>query len=85
LQATEVSRFIADHRVPFDNNQAERDIRMPRLKQKISGCFRAASVMEAFCAIRSYLATLRNQNRSLIDAPAFDFAKLIASPLPAAE
>ncbi|CAE6907781.1 IS66 family transposase [Paraburkholderia domus] len=84
LQASEVWRFIADHRVPFDNNQAERDIRMPKLKQKISGCFRAVSGMEAFCTIRSYLGTLRKQNRSLIDALALSFAGLVVSPLPAA-
>lgn len=85
LQASEVWRFIADHRVPFDNNQAERDIRMPKLKQKISGCFRAISGMEAFCTIRSYLATLRKQNRSLIDALALSFAGFVVSPLTAAE
>jgi transposase len=85
MQATEVWRFIADHRVPFDNNQAERDIRMPKLKQKISGCFRAVSGMQAFCTIRSYLATLRKQNRSLIDALTLAFAGFVVSPLPAAE
>jgi transposase len=85
LQATEVWRFIADHRVPFDNNQAERDIRMPKLKQKISGCFRSESGMQAFCTIRSYLATLRKQNRSLIDALALGFAGFVVSPLTAAE
>jgi transposase len=84
-QATEVWRFIAAHRVPFDNNQAERDIRMPKLKQKISGCFRAVSGMQAFCTIRSYLATLRKQNRALIDALALAFAGFVVSPLPAAE
>ena len=84
-QATEVWRFIADHRVPFDNNQAERDIRMPKLKQKISGCFRAVSGMQAFCTIRSYLATLHKQNRALIDALALAFAGFVVSPLPAAE
>ena len=83
--ARQVWRFIADHRVPFDNNQAERDIRMPKLKQKISGCFRAVSGMQAFCTIRSYLATLRKQNRSLIDALALAFAGFVASPLNAAE
>ncbi|MFM0213752.1 IS66 family transposase [Paraburkholderia sediminicola] len=83
--AREVWRFIADHRVPFDNNQAERDIRMPKLKQKISGCFRAVSGMQAFCTIRSYLATLRKQGRSLIDALALSFAGFVVSPLAAAE
>jgi transposase len=83
--AREVWRFIADHRVPFDNNQAERDIRMLKLKQKISGCFRAESGMQAFCTIRSYLATLRKQNRSLINALALSFAGLVISPLVAAE
>jgi len=83
--ADEVWRFIADHRVPFDNNQAERDIRMPKLKQKISGCFRSESGMEAFCTIRSYLATLRKQNRSLINALALGFAGFVVSPLVTAE
>ncbi|MFM0742319.1 transposase [Paraburkholderia xenovorans] len=83
--AREVWRFITDHRVPFDNNQAERDIRMPKLKQKISGCFRSESGMQAFCTIRSYLATLRKQNRSMIHALALSFAGLVVSPLPAAE
>ncbi|MEA3087967.1 MAG: transposase, partial [Paraburkholderia sp.] len=59
--------------------------RMPKLKQKISGCFRSESGMQAFCTIRSYLATLRKQNRSLIDALASSFAGIVDSPLPAAE
>jgi transposase len=83
--ADQVWRFIADHRVPFDNNQAERDIRMPKLKQKISGCFRNESGMQAFCTIRSYLATLRKHNRSLIDALSLAFAGVVLSPLAGAE
>lgn len=66
--AAEVLRFVHDLEGPFDNNQAERDVCMMKVQQKIAGRFRARSGAEAFCQLRSYLSTLRKQGQSLLTA-----------------
>lgn len=66
--ATDVLRFAHDLRVPFDNSQAERDIRMVKLRQKISGGLRTFTGAETFCAIRSYLSTARKHGLNALDA-----------------
>ncbi|MCC6187707.1 MAG: IS66 family transposase [Anaerolineales bacterium] len=80
-----VLAFMHDFRVPFDNNQAERDLRMAKVRQKISGGFRSPHGADLVCRIRGYISTMRKQGHSPLTALRSVFAGQILMPRLTAE
>lgn len=65
---TDVLAFIEDLRIPFDNNQGERDLRMAKVKQKVSGGFRSKNGADIFARIRGYISTVKKQSENVFQA-----------------
>jgi transposase len=80
-RADQVLGFLEDLTVPFTNTLAERDLRMMKVQQKISGAIRSDDGTTAFCIIRSSLSTMHKQGRSMLGAMT---AVFVGSPFPVA-
>ena len=65
---TEILLFLIKPGVPFTNNQGERDLRMTKVQQKISGCFRSVDGAQIFCRVRSYLISCQKHSVGAADA-----------------
>jgi len=64
----DVWRFMTQANVPFTNNLAEQAVRMPKVKQKVSGCFRTPQGVKTYCVIRSYCATMHKQGANIFES-----------------
>lgn len=64
----DVWRFMTQPDVPFTNNLAEQTVRMPKVKQKVSGCFRTLLGAQTYCVIRSYCATMHKQGANVFES-----------------
>jgi transposase len=80
-RAEQVLALLDDLRIPFTNNQAERDLRWAKVQQKISGTFRSATGATVFCRIRSSLSTMQKQGHTMLTALSAVFHR---QPLPIA-
>jgi len=78
----EVLAFMHDFQVPFTNNQAEQDVRMIKVKQKVSGCFRTLTGAEEFADNRAYISTVRKNDENIFQAlqGAFENSPFIPQP-----
>ena len=76
MRQADVLRFLHDPAVPFTNNEAERDVRMMKLRQKISGGFRSTEGAAGCATIRSFLSSARKQGWNLIQALSADSSAL---------
>lgn len=78
----EILLFMQDFSVSFDNKQAERDLRMLKVKQKVSGCFRTEEGAAEFCRLRSYVSTMKKQGHGVMETIRSLFAGKVLMPAP---
>lgn len=73
---------MQDFSVSFDNKQAERDLRMLKVKRKVSGCFRTEEGAAEFCRLRSYVSTMKKQGHGVMETIRSLFAGKVLMPAP---